>query len=49
MIKFTLIAVLQTIVNGKASPECLYCKKMDSFNSFMYSYSYCKGADKCLE
>ena len=36
-------------VDAKASAMCLYCKRMDSFNSFLYSYSYCKTSDKCLE
>ena len=48
LITLTLIAMV-TASHNKTSAECLYCKKMDSFNSFMYSYSYCKSADRCLE
>ena len=42
-----------TIVNKEslnvlASANCLYCKRTDTFASFLYSYSYCQSTDECL-
>ena len=33
----------------KPLPNCMYCKRMDTVSSFMYSYSYCPELDECLE
>ena len=32
-------------VNSKA---CMYCKRADTYSSFLYSASYCKDTDECL-
>ena len=32
-----------------ASFTCLYCKKADTMAPFMYTYSYCKSSDYCVE
>ena len=51
--KLAILSALGLLVLGevdaKSSANCLYCKRMDSFNSFLYSYSYCKTSDNCLE
>ena len=35
-------------VNVNATANCLYCKRLDTFASFLYSYSYCAATDECL-
>ena len=46
--KFAALLSVIALVNAENSPNCMYCKKLDSDNSFMYSYSYCKDTDECL-
>ena len=43
---FTIIKIENLVVN--ATPNCLYCKRIDTFSSFLYSYSYCNATDECL-
>ena len=30
------------------SKQCMFCKKADTYSSFLYSASYCKDTDECL-
>lgn len=32
----------------EASPECMYCRRMDKNSGFLVSYSYCAQSDECL-
>ena len=34
---------------NEPSEACMYCKRKDTIASFMYSYSYCRTKDLCLE
>ena len=49
--KFTAIVGLTVIgyVSAAPSTKCLSCKLQDSESSFLYSYSYCKDTDQCLQ
>ena len=46
--KFAALLSVIAFANAANSPNCMYCKKLDSDNSFLYSYSYCKDTDECL-
>ena len=35
-------------LNVSGSANCLYCKRIDTYSSFLYSYSYCLSTDECL-
>ena len=31
-----------------ATPNCNYCKLMDTYSGFLYNYGYCKSTDTCV-
>ena len=41
----TSCPVDSALVNSK---QCMYCKRADTYSSFLYSASYCKDTDECL-
>ena len=43
------VAMLVGLSHQETSTVCLNCKKIDSVSSIMYSYSYCKDTDECLQ
>ena len=45
----TLIALSVTGAIAETSTTCLNCKLKDSSSSFLYTYSYCKQTDTCLQ
>ena len=48
--KFAALAAL-TVMGTQAAPstKCMSCKLKDSASSFLYSYSYCKDTNECLQ
>ena len=46
LIVLTLATIKIKLID--ASATCLYCKRMDTMASFLYSYSYCKDTNECL-
>ena len=50
--KLSALATLTVMsVHGQGTPStaCLSCKLKDSASSFLYSYSYCKDTNECLQ
>ena len=45
---FSLITHLILEINAQTERNCLYCKQVDTYTSFLYTYSYCQSLDTCL-
>ena len=47
--KLIALATLTVMSVQAQSTACMSCKLKDSASSFLYSYSYCKDTNECLQ